>query len=267
MKASVLSIEGKALKQVELPQAFEEEIDFNLIKRAVLAIRSAKRKSYGANPRAGRTNTAEYIGARHYPTPMRTINTGRARKPRLRNRRYLLYGRVAGIAGVVGGPKAHAPESRKDLRERINKKEKQKATRSALAATAVKEIVKKRGHVFNESIVKELPVIVEEKFEDLKKAKQVAAALESLGLMQDVERAKSKKQVRAGKGKHRGRKYKKRKSLLIIVSKPKLPVIKAARNLEGVNITPASFLNAELLAPGARAGRLTLITEPALKEL
>jgi len=267
MKASVFSIEGKALKHVELPQAFNEEVDFNLIKRAVLAIRSAKRKSYGANPRAGRTNTAEYIGARHYPTPMRTINTGRARKPRLRNRRFLLYGRVAGIAGVVGGPKAHPPKSMRVLQENINKKEKQKATHSALAAIADKEIVKRRGHVFDEAIIKETPIIIEDKFEELLKSKDVAKVLESLGVMQDIEKAKSKRQVRAGKGKSRGRKYKKRKSLLIIVSKSKTAVGKAARNFEGVDVVAAKLLNAEQLAPGTNAGRLTIITEKALKEL
>ena len=267
MKASVFSIEGKALRQIELPEAFNEEVDFNLIKRAVLAIRSAKRQSYGANPRAGRTNTAEYIGARHYPTPMRTINTGRARKPRLRNRRFLLYGRVAGIAGVVGGPKAHAPKSWKQLREKINRKEKQKATHSALAAIADKELVKERGHVFDDSKIKETPVIVEDKFEELVKAKDVEKVLKALGIMQDIEKAKSKRQVRAGKGKNRGRKYKKRKSILIIVSKPKTPVIKAARNFEGIDVVAAQLLNAEQLAPGARAGRLALITEKALKEL
>nr|AJS11807.1 50S ribosomal protein L4P [uncultured archaeon] len=267
MKASVYSIEGQALRQIELPEAFNEEIDFNLIKRAVLAIRSAKRKSYGANPRAGRNNTAIYVGARHYPTPMRTINTGRARKPRLQNRRYLLYGRVAGIAGVVSGPKAHPAKAEKQLREKINKKEKRKATRSALAATAVKELVKKRGHYFDEAKTKELPIIVEEKFESLKKAKEVAKAFENLGIMQDIERAREKRQKRAGKGKRRGRRYKKRKSILVIVSKPKVPVIKAVRNFEGVDVVPAKLVNAELLAPGARAGRLSIITEPALKEL
>lgn len=267
MKSTVFSIEGKALRQAELPEQFSEEVDYELIKRAVLAIRSAKRKSYGANPRAGRNNTAEYIGARHYPTPMRSINTGRARKPRLRNRRFLLYGRVAGIAGVVGGPKAHPAKPEKDLRERINRKEKQKATRSALAATALKEAVKQRGHVFDEEKIKETPVIVEAKFEELSKAKEVAKALESLGIMQDIERAKGKRQKRAGKGKKRGRKYKKRKSILIVVSKPKLPVINAARNFEGVDIVTAGLINAELLAPGARAARLALFTENALKEM
>jgi len=267
MKSTVFSIDGTALRQAELPAAFNEEVDFGLIKRAVLAIRSARRRSYGPDPRAGRNNTAEYIGARHYPTPMRSINTGRARKPRLRNRRFLLYGRVAGIPATVGGPKAHPPKVEANLREMINKKEKQKATRSALAATAVKEMVRERGHVFDESKIKSTPVIIEEKFESIQKSKEVAEILEKLGLMMDIERAKSKRQKRAGKGKKRGRKYKKRKSILIIVSKPKLPLTSAARNFEGVDIVTAGLVNAEQLAPGARAGRLTIITENALKML
>src|SRR3989344_894476 len=136
MKASVYDVNGKAGKQIELPSAFDQMVDSNLIKRAVLSIESASKQAYGPNPMSNRRNTALYIGARHYPTPMRTINTDKARKPRLQNRRFLLYGQVAGISGVVGGPKAHAPEIDKVLEEKRNTQERQKATLSAIAATA-----------------------------------------------------------------------------------------------------------------------------------
>ena len=81
-----------------------------------------------------------------------------------------------------------------------------------------------------------------------------------------VEKAKANREIRAGKGKKRGRKYKKRKSVLVVVGKP-CSAIKAARNLEGVDVVEARNLNAELLAPGALAGRLVLYTEGALKEI
>lgn len=265
MKASVYDVNGKAGKQVELPEAFEQTVDVNLIKRAVLSIESAGKQAYGPNPMSNRKNTALYIGARHYPTPMRTINTDKARKPRLQNRRFLLYGQVAGISGVVGGPKAHAPEIDKKLDEKMNEQERQKATKSAIAATASKELATKRGHQFSESLT--FPIIVSDDWENFKQTKQIKAALEALGVQMDVEKAKKKKQVRAGVGKKRGKKYKKRKSILFVWGQKKSHLFKAARNLEGVDVSNISNLNCQLLAPGAKPGRLTIWTESAIKAL
>ncbi|MCZ7372283.1 MAG: 50S ribosomal protein L4, partial [Candidatus Methanoperedens sp.] len=42
---------------------------------------------------------------------------------------------------------------------------------------------------------------------------------------------------------------------------------KAARNLPGVDIITMDKLNAELLAPGTSAGRLTIYTESAIAKL
>lgn len=262
MKAAVYSLDGKKGKEVELPEVFEEDIDSGLIKRAVLSIRSAKRQSYGVSKRSGKKTSAEYVGARHYPTVMRSINVGRARRKRTKNRRYLLYGRVAGIAGIVGGFKAHGPKSEHVLKEKINKKEKKKAVASAIAATARKEYVAKRRHLFE----LELPIVVDSKIEELKKTKEVREALKALKVWKDTEKTKQNKKIRAGKGKRRGRKYRKGKSLLIVVGKGK-GIEKAAKNIEGVDVCEAKNLNAELLAPGTEPGRLTVYSESALKEL
>ncbi len=264
MKASVHSIEGAKAREIELPKAFEGEVDEGLIKRAVLSARSAKRQAFGPKRMSGRDNTANYIGARHYPTQMRSINTGRARRPRLKNKRSLLYGRVAGISGVVGGPKAHAPKPEKKTEEKMNRKERKKAVLSAIAATAIKELVEKRGHRFEAG---ELPVIVEEKFEQVSKTREAAETLKALGVLEDVERAKEKRKKRSGKGKRRGRRKKRAKSILIVVSSKARGIEKAARNLEGVDVAKAKTLSAELLAPGAKPGRLAVFTEAALKEI
>lgn len=266
MKTNVYDMTGKATSQVELPAVFDQAVDETLIKRAVLSIESAGKQAYGPNPMSNRKNTALYIGARHYPTPMRTINTDKSRKPRLQNRRYLLYGKVAGISGVVGGPKAHAPEINKTFLEQINEKEKQKATRSAIAATAKKELVKKRGHHFDDKLT--FPIVISDDWEGMKKTKDIRKALESLGVEQDVEKAKNKKETRAGVGKKRGRRYQKRKSILFVYGGKKgTSFYKACRNLEGVDVTHASHINCQLLAPGAKAGRLTVFTQNALNQL
>ena len=86
------------------------------------------------------------------------------------------------------------------------------------------------------------------------------------GLWDDVLRAKAGRHIRAGKGKLRGRKYKGRKSLLFVAGNDS-GLGKAARNLPGVDFVTVDRLNAELLAPGTRAGRLTVWTESSLEKL
>ena len=264
MKAHILSLEGKKLSDIELPQQFSSEVDDALIKRAVQAIQSASVQTKYPYVYAGRYNTAIYIGSRHKPAQYRSINTETARKPRLKNRRGLSSGNVASIPGVVKGPRAHPPKEDKLWAEKINQKEKQKATSSAIAATADIEIVKKRGHLVPANM--SFPVIVESKFEGISKTIEVKKALATLGLWGDVVKAKSKRQIRAGKGKKRGRKYKQRKSILIVAANSE-KIFRAARNIAGVDVVNAKNLNADILAPGAVAGRLTVWTEGAIKAL
>jgi large subunit ribosomal protein L4e len=64
----------------------------------------------------------------------------------------------------------------------------------------------------------------------------------------------------------RGRRYKMPKSLLIVAGEDR-GLGKAARNLPGVDFATVDGLNAELLAPGATAGRLTVWTESSLEKL
>jgi len=262
MKADVYSLEGKKLKQVELPKAFEGEVNENLIKRAVLSAQSARYQPSSPDKYAGRRTTAVYIGDRKKPQMHRTINIGKARKPRTKENRFLISGRVASIPAVVGGPRAHPPKTEKKLDEKINKKERRKAIISAIAASVDPVRVRARGHIFEEGM--QLPVVVEDKFEQLDKTKDIRAALKNIKMWADVERARAKRKNRAGKGKKRGRPYKKAKSLLIVAGNTE-NIYKAARNLEGVDIIEARNINAELLAPGCQAGRLCVWTEGALK--
>jgi len=263
MKATVYSIDGSKGKEISLPKVFDSPYHPELIKRAVLSIQSARIQPKGTKPLAGRDTSAEYRGFRGLPHYERTINVGRARLPRTKNRRALLFGRVAKVPQAVGGARAHPPKTEAVLKEKINKKEKRKALDSAIAATANAELVKRR-HKIDEKL--QLPLVVEGKIEKLEKTKDVLKLFSALKIAGDVESAKEKRKKRAGKGKKRGRKYKKKKSILI-VTKDNAPVYKAARNLEGVEICTVESLNAELLAPGAEAGRLTLWSEEALKEL
>jgi len=262
LSVPVYSIEGKKLKDEKLPAVFSTEFEPELIKRAVLAMQTAAKQPQGTKKLAGRDNTAQYRGCRDLPTAERGINVGKARLPRLNNRSSRLSGRVASIPRAVGGPKAHPPKVEKKHIEKINKKEKKKAFKSALACTTDFELVSARHRI--EKI--QLPFIVEDKFETIAKTQEVIKALEALGLKTDLDNAKDKTKRRSGKGKKRGRIKKIKKSLLIVTGK-KSAVYKAARNLPGVEISIVKELNSELLAPGGQPGRLTVFTESAIAEL
>nr|AJS12517.1 50S ribosomal protein L4P [uncultured archaeon] len=225
MKAAVLSLEGKKVSEIELPKQFSAKIDRQLIKRAVLAMHSAGIQAKGGYVLAGRDNTAKY---------------------------------------VVGGPKAHPPKTEKIWREKINRKEREKAIASAIAATAKAEFVKGRGHILPDKIL--LPIVLESGFEKLSKTREVKSVLEKLGLWEDVERVHAKKKTRAGKGKKRGRRIKRGKSILFVVS-GKSTALMAARNIEGVEVVDAKSINAHLLAPGAEPARLTVWTEAAINSM
>ncbi len=261
-KVAVFSVDGKKAREIELPKVFFAELEPEIIRRAVLAMQSARKQPKGTKEGAG-MKVAEYRGRRNLPFYDRTINIEHARLPRLKNRRTLIAGRVGNVPQAVGGRRAHPPKVEKKIEEKINKKEKKKALISAIAYTKEKEAIAKR-HKVPEAI--ELPIVVEDKFEALKKTKEVLSVLERLGLSGDIAYAKEKTKRRAGKGKARGRKLKKKKSILIITAK-EASVYRAARNLIGVDICSVSNLNAELLAPGGMPGRLTIWTESAIKKL
>ena len=72
--------------------------------------------------------------------------------------------------------------------------------------------------------------------------------------------------VRAGKGKMRGRRYKKAKGPLIVVAKNE-GILLGARNHPGVDVVLVDNLGVEMLAPGTHPGRLTIWTKGAIERL
>lgn len=261
MKAKIFDVKGNAKENIDLPSVFDTVHKPKVIQRAVLAMQTAKLQPKGADVRAGFKNTATYIGTRDAPAGMKTINTNRARLPRLKNRGSIMSGRVARVSQSVGGRSPVAPKSWKIVVERINKKERKIALESAIAATANKNLVEKRFIVEGN-----LPIIIEDSFENTKKTSEVIDILNKIGAGKDLENAKNKRRKRSGRGKTRGRKIKQKKSVLIITGKNS-PVLKSSRNLPGVDAVTVNSLNVELLAPGAEAGRLAIWTKSAIEEL
>ena len=245
MKAQVKTINGGVTKEIELPALFSEEYRPDLIKKAVMALQSTRRQPHGTYPFAGICSSAVGWGS----------GRGASHVPRLKN-----GSRAAKVPQAKGGREAHPPVVAKILVKEINQKEKQKAFRSAVAASIRADLIKCRGHTFEG----EVPVIFEDKFESLDRTVDVISALTKVGVYNDIERAKDSRKVRAGRGKMRGRRYKQRKSLLIVTSGTEL---RAARNLAGVDVVTVDQLNVEHLAPGMLAGRMTVWTESALVRL
>jgi large subunit ribosomal protein L4e len=148
---------------------------------------------------------------------------------------------------------------------KVNRKERILARLSALAALSNMDMVKARGHQFSDELT--LPVVFEDAVEKLDTTAGVLKALQSIGLEADVDRAKDSKNVRPGKGKMRGRRYKSARSLLIVVSDKEAPIFKGAHNLAGVEIVAPEQLNTGTLAPGGAAGRLAVFSEAALNKV
>ena len=261
-KIPVFSTEKKKLSERPLPEQFSEAYRPDLIRRAVVALQSAARQKYGTFPEAGQRHSAETSKRRH--DYRGTYGQGISRvKRKILSRRGSRMGWVGALTPQTrGGRRAHPPRAEKNFEKKLNKKENRKAIRSAMAATLNNALVAHRGH----HIPAEYPFILDRSLEQLKTTKEVQSVLSALGFGEELQRSLLKK-IRAGIGKLRGRRYKKKKGLLLVVGDEASSLCKAARNIPGIDVVPVRAVNAELLAPGTMPGRVTLWTEQALDVL
>ncbi|BDB97657.1 50S ribosomal protein L4 [Saccharolobus caldissimus] len=246
----VLDKEGNKVKEIQLPLIFSYPVRKDLIRRAFLSSFTKSLQPKGRDPMAGKRTSAESFG----------INLGLARVPRVKN-----SGEAALAPNTVGGRAAFPPSPEERIVEEINEKEKRLAIISAISATADSNFVRARGHMFKESL--KFPIVVSDEIADLKTASEVEEFFKKLGIYEDIIRVKEGIRIRAGKGKMRGRRYKKPVGPLIVVHDYNLPIFKAARNLAGVDVVCAKDLSVIHLAPGTHPGRLTVYTESSIKIL
>ncbi len=256
---SIYSLKGKAKGDVKLPGVFDTEYRPDLIQRAVIMIQANKRSVYGVNPEAGMVTSADYYGRRRGGF-RQTINRGMSRLPRIKPGGGGL-GNVRRVPQSVGGRRAHPPKMR-DYSLKMNRKEYNLALKSAIAATRDASLVEERGHKLKD--IKETPLVVEDSIQKIDKTRDLLDALHALGLEDDLKRAREKK-IRSGKGKMRGRKHRRKKSVLIILGKDE--GVKKLDNIPGVDIVELDEVDVEMLAPGTHPARLTVWTQSAIKRV
>ncbi len=261
MKLHVLGIDGAQKGEMTVAKAFSEKVRTDLINRAFLAEMSETRQPYGTDPYAGFRTSAHYHGLRHYKYSM--MNREMARMPRIHGRVGFMSFTARRVPQAVKGREAHPPKVEKVWREKINRKEWLKALNSAIAATADKSFMTSRGHKIEG--VKSIPVIVDDKIQEIKKSKELRLLLEKLGFEKELERT-AETRARAGRGKTRGRKEKVRRGPLIVVSEDN-GILKAANGISGVEAVKLSNLSVRDIAPGAKPGRATIWSKSAVEML
>ncbi len=249
VSARVFDLKGKARGRLRLPSVFKTPLRPDVIRRCVVAIQSHRFQPQGRDPYAGKRTTAESRG----------VGLGISRVPRLKGTQ-----RAALAPGTVGGRAAHPPVAEKRIEKKIPRKEARLALRSAIAATASKETVLSRGHVVDD--VRDFPLVVVDEIQGLKSTQEFREALLRLGVWSDIYRVRESRKVRAGKGKGRGRRFKQAVGPLLVIAKDE-GVVRAVRNVPGVDVVTVEGLNAELLAPGTHPGRLTVWTRSAVERL
>jgi large subunit ribosomal protein L4e len=251
---SVFSLSGEKAGETTLPAVMTAPLRPDIVQFVHTNMNKNHRQAYAVNIRAGKEVVAKSWG------------TGRAvaRIPRVGGGGTSRSGQGA-FGNMCRGGRMFAPtKTWRKWNKKINISQKRYAVASSLAASAVPALVMARGHVVDQ--VPEIPLVFENAVESTKKTSAAKDALMAVGALDDVEKAAGSKQVRAGKGKMRNRRYTLRRGPLIIY-KTNDGVDKAFRNLPGVELCCVSRLNLLQLAPGGHMGRFCVWSQAALDEL
>jgi large subunit ribosomal protein L4e len=247
---TVYALDGTAKGEVQLPSVFYNDVRPDLIRRAVNSILTGRIQPKTRDRMAGKRTSAESMG----------VGLDLSRVPRVKG-----GGGAAFVPCVVGGRVAFPERLEKIYHERINDKERLLALKSAIAATGARETVLGRGHAIKGDL--QLPLVVSDDLKGITKASEFREFLKTLSLWEDATRAKEGIKERPGRGKTRGRRWIRPKSLLLVVDELNAPLRRSSRNFPGIDFSDVSSLNVEKLAPGGHPGRLIVWTESAFRKL
>jgi len=253
-KVNVYDLDGKKKSLVDMPRIFSVKPRKDLIRKASEISFSRNKQVQGRNKRAGLRNTAKGWGTGH----------GISRAPRIKGSGFPTARNVGRVPFAKGGRRAHPIKTEKIVKKKINKKVNKLSLISAISASGDLDWVKIRGHLIDK--VPEIPLVIDDKIQTVKKTKLMYSILSELGLEDELVKVKEGKKIRAGKGKRRGRKYKNKKSILVVI-KDDFGIVKASRNIPGVDVIKFENLSIANLAPGGLSGRLILWAQSAFNDL
>lgn len=237
-----------------LPAVFATPIRLDIVHDVFTAVNKNKRQAYAVARNAGEQTSAESWG------------TGRAvaRIPRVSGSGTYRAGQAA-FGNMCRGGRMFAPtKTWRRWHVKVNHNEKRYATASAIAASGVAPLLLARGHRVEQ--ISEVPLVVSNDLESVSKTKEAVAALKAVGAHEDVVKVLNSKKLRAGKGKLRGRRHTQRRGPLVIYANDK-GLVKAFRNIPGVETCDVQHLSLLQLAPGSHLGRFVIWTEAAFNLL
>jgi len=239
---------------VPMPQALLSPLRPDLVRYIHTNVSKNKRQPISVGAKVGYETAAESWG------------TGRAvaRVPRAPGGGTHRSGQGAFGNMCRGGGMFSPTKTWRRWHRRVNVTQKRHAVVSALAASALPPLVMARGHRIGQ--VSELPLVVSDGLESQTKTKQAVETLKKLGLAEELQRIIDSKKVRAGKGKMRNRRYTMRRGPLVVYSEDN-GIVRAMRNVPGVETACVTRLNLLKVAPGGTLGRLVIWTEGAFKKL
>lgn len=241
-------------ESLSLPAVFTAPLRPDLVREVHTNMAKNKRQAYGVSRWAGMQTSAESWG------------TGRAvsRIPRVPGGGTHRAGQAAFGNMCRGGHMFNPNRTWRRWHRCVNVTQKRHAMASAIAASALPSLVLARGHRISE--VPELPLVVSEGAQSLLKTRAAVDMLRKLGLEADLAHVADSKTVRAGVGKSRGRRFNMRRGPLVVYSEDS-GIVKACRNIPGVELCHVDRLNLLQVAPGGTFGRLIVWTAPAFNRL
>merc|ERR1712213_139675 len=245
---------GNAAAQMATPAVFKAPIRSDLVNFVHTNLRKNARQATGVKKIAGEQTSAESWG------------TGRAvaRIPRVRGGGTHRSGQAA-FGNMCRGGRMFAPlKTWRRWHKKCNINQRRYAVTSAIAATGVPALVMAKGHKVDE--VPEIPLVVSNAAQEYKKTKQAVDLLKQLGAWDDVKRVYATRRMRAGRGKSRDRKHVQKLGPAIVYAQDN-GIVRAFRNIPGVEVLDVNNLNVLRLAPGGHVGRFLIFTEDAFKAL
>ena len=246
---------SEVLKEVRTPQVFSTAIRNDIVQFVHDNLSKNTRQASGVDKNAGMKHSAESWG------------TGRAaaRIPRIGGSGTSRSGQGAFGNMCRKGRMSFPLHTWRRWHRKVNLRQRRHALASALAASSIWGLVSARGHKIDN--MPQLPLVLDNGVNQVSKTKEAIAILKNFGLFDDVERVIRAKTIRAGRGKMRNRRFKKRRGPLLIVNDDAQALCRAVRNVPGVDVLNVNRLNIRNLAPGGQLGRLLVFTEGALAEL